>query len=143
MSTETPHKERVLLVVDPVSCGAPALERAMAGLHPDLHALTFLVVAKAPSIGSDAADLAYSAEFAYADSALAGYLRTAEEAGFEAGGWVTPDRREQMIREIEAAPPYTRALAVSPSGTWRRLMKRDLTQLLETVGLETTLHCTR
>lgn len=143
MSVEGLEKERVLLLVDPVSCGAPALEMALVELHPASHAVTILVVAKAPSIGSDAADPAYSSQFAYADSALARYLRTAEEAGFEADGWVTPDRREQILREIEASPPYTRALAVSPSGTWRRLVKRDVTQLLEAAGLETTLHCTR
>lgn len=143
MPTEALEKERVLLLVDPVSCGAPALERAMVDLHPDRHALTILVVATAPLPGSDAGDPTYSAEFAYADAALAGYRRTAEEAGFEVDGWVTPDRSEQILREIEASTPYARALAVSPSGTWRRLMKRDVSRLLETAGLETTLHCTR
>lgn len=143
MPTEALEKERVLLLVDPVSCGAPALQKAMVNLHPDRHALTLLVVATAPPSGSDAGDPTYSAEFAYADAALAGYRRIAEEAGFEVDGWVTPDRRDQIIREIEASTPYDRALAVSPSGTWRRLRKRDVSRLLETAGLETTLHCTR
>lgn len=143
MPIQAPEKERILLLVDPVSCGAPALERALADLHPEGHALTILVVPKAPLPGSETSDPTYSAEFAYADTALAGYRRTAEEAGFAVDGWVTPDRRDQIIREIQASTPYARALAVSPSGTWRRLMKRDISELLETAGLETTLHCTR
>lgn len=141
--SNVPEKDRILMLVDPVSCGGTALEKAMVDLDPDRHALTILVVAKAPAAGPEAGEPTYSAEFAYADSALAEYRRTAEERGFEADGWVTPDRREQIIREIEASAPHARARAVSPSGTWRRLMKRDVTQLLERAGLETTLHCTR
>lgn len=138
MSIEAVDREKVLVLVDPVSCGGPALERALTSLHPDRHELTVLVVAKAPLASRGDGS---SAEFAFADSALAVYRRTAESAGFGVEGWVTPDRREQMAREIRASGPYARALAVSPSGMWRRLMKRDVSHLLETVGIHTSLHC--
>lgn len=142
MSTETLQKERVLVAIDPVSCGRPALERALGQLDPNRHRLTLLVVAKTPpgEPGEHATD---PADFAYAGSALAMHQRTAEDAGFEVDGWVSPDRRAQITREIEASGPYDRALAVSPSGTWRRLTNRDTTRLLEALGIETSLQCVR
>lgn len=134
--------EQVLVLVDPVSCGVAALERALTELDPSRHEPTLLVVAKAPP-GGASDDPNHSAEFAHADAALATYRRMLAEAGFTVEGWVTPDRREQMTREIEAAGRYARALAVSPSGAWRRLVKRDVTQVLETVGIDTELRCSR
>lgn len=134
-------KERVLVLVDPVSCGEPALERALTSLHPDRHELTISVIARAPLAGD--ADDPYSADFAFADSALALYRRKARAAGFAVDGWVTPDRREQMMREVRASEPFDRALAVSPSGTWRRLLKRDVSHLLEAAGVDTSLACAR
>ncbi|MFP3914970.1 MAG: hypothetical protein ACLFWM_08850 [Actinomycetota bacterium] len=141
MTTPLETRERILLVVDPVSCGETALERALAGLDPDRHALTLLVVAKAPPSGD--ATLMPVSGFAHAQASLAVYRRVAEEAGFPLDGWVTPDRPQQIAREVEASGPYDRALAVSPSGVRRRLLRQDLSRLLETIGIDTALACAR
>jgi hypothetical protein len=141
MAMQTIEKERVLVAVDPVRCGQPALERALGQLDPDRQALTVLVVAKTPPGRPPGAT--HPTGFEYSDSALTAYRRTAEVAGFEMDGWVTPERRDQIVREIEASGPYDRALALSPSGVWQRLKRQDTAQLLEKVGIETSLQCVR
>lgn len=133
------NREKVLVLVDPVSCGVRSLERAMADLDPERHSPTLLVVARDPSGSGD--DGHAAPEFAYADAALATYREILARAGFTVDGWVAPDRRSQLRREVEARGPYGRALAVSPSGRWRRLVERDVTGMLHSVGIPAELHC--
>lgn len=136
-------KERILVVVDPVECGQPALERALGELDPNRHQLTLAVMAVnvpagvADAMGAEGIDPA----FGYAGVTANALVAATTEMGFEASGWVAPARREQLETEIAAIGPFDEARAVSPAGRWRRLRGIDAGHILETMGYPTIVSC--
>lgn len=138
--SKTTEKDRLLVAIDPVSCGSPPWKAALEGLDPGGHALTMLVLAGVPPSTAAAAD--DGADLAYSDSVLPPYRQTTAQAGgFDVEAWETPNRQDQIVREVERSGPYDTAVAVVPSRRLRR--NRDITQLLESVGNETSLQCVR
>jgi hypothetical protein len=136
-------KERILVVVDPVECGQPALERALRELDPNRHELTLAVIAvNVPAAVEDAMGAeGTNPAFGYAGVTANALVGTATEMGFETTGWVAPARREQLETEIAAIGPFDEARAVSPAGRWRRLRGIDAGHILETMGYPTIVSC--
>lgn len=137
----------VLLAVDPVACGRPAFERALAGLNPNDHDVALAVIAKDVPAGlaheyTAGADSADSVAHRHADAHLSDYLHTAAASGFAATGWVAPARRAQFKREVTARAPYNYALAVSPSRPRNALTRTDAARVLRATGIPTAQRCT-
>lgn len=130
MTTAT-TKQRTLIVIDPVECGSTALVRALGGLDPAEDEITLTVVAtpprdtqETPAIGS------VTPGFDYADRAMTEYLDRARSMGFTVEGWVIPPRRSRIAEETKALGRFDRVVALSPSGTWRRLRGEDVARVL-------------
>lgn len=133
--------------MDPVECGQPALDRALAELDRDTHELVVLVIATEPPAAvtvefETATDDPTALAFRHARSQLSAYRRAAEAAGFTVSGWVAPPRKLQFTKEGVAQAPYSYALSVAPSGAWRGLTGRDAARLLEAADVPTELRCT-
>jgi hypothetical protein len=125
-------KQRTLIVIDPVECGTAAFERALAAFDPTEHEVTLTVVATPPRGGEpDAPTIeGVTTGFENADRALAGYLDRARSMGFTVEGWVVPPRRSRIAEETQARGRFDQVVAVSPSGTWRRLRGDDVARVL-------------
>lgn len=130
--TTAPTRQRTLIVIDPVECGSAAFERALAGLDPTEHEVTLTVVATPPRGGeSDTPTIeGVTPGFENADRALGGYMERARSMGFMVEGWVVPPRRSRIAEETQARGQFDQVLAVSPSGTWRRLRGEDVGRVL-------------
>lgn len=130
--TTAATRQRTLIVIDPVECGTAAFERVMAGFDPSEHEVTLTVVATPPRGDESSTPTieGVTPAFENADRALAGYLDRARALGFTVEGWVIPPRRSRIAEETRARGRFDQVVAVSPSGTWRRLRGDDVARVL-------------
>lgn len=130
MTTVT-TRHRTLIVIDLVECGSTALTRALGGLSPAEDEITLAVLATPPRDERETAPTGdVTPGFENADRALTVYLTRARSMGFTIEGWVIPPRRSRIAEETKALGEFDRVVALSPSGTWRRLRGEDVARVL-------------